>query len=494
MRQHYTRREALTILAAAGAGSFLNSAAHAQPDAPAASSEDLPPNLVFIMTDDQAWNIIEGAERYPFLKTPNLKRLQQDSVTFGNAFVTTSLCSPSRATCMTGCYAHRHGVVSNEHNDPDSDAPYLPALLQAAGYETAFIGKWHMAPHARPRPGFDYWFSFRGQGQYFNPPVNRNGEELDLEGYMTDILTEEAINWITREHDKPYCLFLWHKAMHGPFKPAPRHAGLYKDVELTEPPAWRDDYDDKPAWMRRGKTYGVHAKPWKESEGKPIPAILKESPWIPGHHEQLMDYLRTVSAVDEGVGRLLDALDTTGQLARTAILYTSDNGFIMGEHRSGDKRVMWEPSIRIPLLIRLPGAAHAGTVVEKPVLNIDFAPTFLDLAGLPASEAMQGQSLVPLLQGKDADWRNAWLYEYFEEPYAPGFVDMVGVRTASFKYIHYPNQPDDIDELYNLRQDPNEMTNLVEDPQYADRLAEMQQKLRALMEKNGYRQPGPRED
>jgi N-acetylglucosamine-6-sulfatase len=445
-----------------------------------------PPNLVFFMTDDQAVDLLHGSERYPFLEMPNFARMQSEGVTFENAFVVTSLCSPSRATCLTGVHAHVHGVISNEHNDPAPEAPYLPALLQEAGYETAFIGKWHMEPGDHPRDGFDHWFSFKGQGEHFNPPVNRNGEAMRLEGYMTDLLTDEAVNWIRRDHEKPFCLFLWHKSLHGPFLPAPRHEGAYADVTLPKPPSWGDDFSDKPAWLRRMQRYGAHAKPYAENKDKPVPEALPRPEWKPEDHVDILQYLRMINAVDEGLGQVLDALEDERLLDNTAVLCTSDNGYILGDHNSGDKRVMWEPSIRIPLVMRLPGKAHAGNVVREQVLNMDFAPSLLDLAGVPVPDAMQGASFMPVVRGEKVEWRDAWLYAYFQEPYAPGFVDMTGVRTERWKYIHFPGQEGDVDELYDLREDPNEMNNLFSSPGHADTLLRMRELLVRELRKAGH--------
>jgi N-acetylglucosamine-6-sulfatase len=445
------------------------------------------PNIVFILTDDQAWNVLGKDGRYTFMKTPNLDQLSREGMVFGNAFVTTSLCSPSRASIMTGCYAHKHGVYINSYGDPDPRVPFLPKVLQGTGYETAFLGKWHQKDGAGPRAGFDYWLSFDGQGQYFDPPLNENGHEFVEKGYMTDILTDYAVRWLKRPREKPFCLFLWHKAVHGPFLPAPRDSSAFSDAKIPEYENWYDDMEDKPEWMRRGWLYGEHNQAWKASLGKPVPAKIKPHPWDP-QNKKSKDYLRAMLAVDKSTGEIRKCLDDLNILDNTIIVFCSDNGYFIGSHQRGDKRLMYEESLRIPLIVRYPKIIKAGSNSSEMVLNIDIAPTLVELAGAKVPEGMQGVSLVPLLKDKNKGWRKSFLYEYFQESYAPGFVTVVGVRNKKFKYIEN-HEVNDISELYDLERDPGEMNNLINSPEYRSVRAEMKAELEKLKVKTGYFDP-----
>jgi N-acetylglucosamine-6-sulfatase len=451
-------------------------------------TEQQKPNMVFILTDDQAWNVLGRDGRYTFLKTPHLDRIAEEGMVFENAFVTTSLCGPSRACFMTGCYAHRHGVYINSYGDPDPSAPYLPEALQEAGYETAFLGKWHMKHGAEPREGFDYWLSFDGQGKYFDPPLNENGREFREKGYMTDILTDYAIRWMEKPRQKPFCLFLWHKAVHAPFLPAPRDSAAFSDAKIPEYENWYDDMEDKPEWLRRGWMYGVHYDNWKESEGKPVPPKIDPKPWNP-QHPRWMNYLRAMLAVDKSAGDIRACLEELGLMENTILVFGSDNGFFLGAHQRGDKRLMYEESLRIPLMIRYPERVRPGTTNSDMVLNIDVAPTLIELAGGEVPESMQGRSLVPLLTEQETDWRESVMYEYFQERYAPGFVTVVGVRNDRYKYIESPHLPDDINELYDLEKDPGEMDNLINHPDYQSVKKEMIKLLQKQKEENDYFDP-----
>lgn len=447
------------------------------------------PNILFILTDDQAWNLLNNDSRYPFLETPNLDKLAHEGVVFENSFVTTSLCSPSRASFLTGCYAHRHGVYINDLSDPLPESPMVADILRQSGYTTAFIGKWHMENHANPRPGFDYWLSFKGQGKYIDPELNENGIEFKVEGYITDILTDYAINWLRKDREKPFCLFLWHKAIHGPFTPAPRDSGAFPDARIKEYDNWYDTMEGKPEWLRRGWYYGVHNQVWKDSEGKPVPDTVIPRPWDQQNPKR-MNYLRAMLAIDDSYGRINTELESLGLLDETVIVYSSDNGFFLGSHQRGDKRLMYEESIRIPLIIRYPKIFTPGTSEEGCALNIDIAPTLIDLAGLSVPSEMQGMSLLPLVGDNDTlNWRKSFLYEYFQESYAPGFVTMLGVRNERYKYIHFPDLHNDIDELYDLEKDPGEMHNLILDPDYQEILNRIKTELQDLLKESDYHKP-----
>ena len=433
------------------------------------------PNIIFILTDDQRWDAL-GCLNHPFVKTPNLDRIRREGALFSNSFVTTSLCSPSRASFLTGTYAHRHGVIDNTGREFEpGKTPSFPELLQARGYETAFIGKWHMAPHANPRRGFDYWLSFRGQGVYTDPTVNENGREFQAKGYITDVLTDSALAWLGRKRDKPYCLYLSHKAIHEPFTPAERHRDLYRDAKVPEPPNYRDDLSSKPAWQRRRK------------DQEEVPAARKPAPWNPKRPDRFMDYYRAIAAVDEGVGRIYGLLERAGTLDNTIIAFAGDNGYFKGEHGGrGDKRLAYEESIRIPFLMRYPRLIRPGSTVDEMVLNIDLAPTLLDLAGAPTHSGMQGRSLRPLFEGRSQGWRDSWLYEYWVD-LNPLLPRMVGVRTRSHKFVRYPDTKD-ISEMYDLRKDPHELLNVALDASYASKKQELENELARLMHDTGYPQ------
>lgn len=480
MSERISRREFLSRSAAAAgvaaAGVSWCGSAFADEQSPR-------PNILFILTDDQRWDAM-SCMGHPFLATPNMDRIAGEGALFSNAFVTTSLCSPSRASFLTGAYAHRHGVVTNEANDPDPALPTFPQLLQRAGYETAFIGKWHMARKAGPRPGFDYWLSFVGQGQYENPKLNENGRDFQAEGYMTDLLTNHAVNWLKRAREKPFCLVLSHKAVHGPFTPAPRHREAFGDVDMAEPANFNDRYEGKPEWYRRISTYGARKARWIQSEGKPVPPALEPGKWE-SRAKARIDYYRALLAVDEGIGRVFEALESTGEMDSTVIVFAGDNGFFHGEHRRGDKRLIYEESIRIPFLMRYPKIVKPGSRVSGMALNIDLAPTLLDLAGVAVPATMQGRSLLPLLQGRSVRWRQSFLYEYFREEWLPGIPLMLGVRTPRWKYARYPDIAD-IEELYDLKDDPGELRNLAQDPSYEGRVEEMRRELQRLKEQTAY--------
>ncbi len=434
-----------------------------------AKKNDKKPNFLFILVDDQPYDAVGFSDRYPFLKTPNIDKLASEGVNIKNFFVTQSICSPSRASFLTGTYPHIHGVnQNNKHVDPDWDsyAPYS-VHLQKNGYETAHIGKIHMA-HKRGkkhiRPGFDYWFSFIGQGQYFDPKVNDNGIETQEEGYITDILTNKTIDWLVnkRDSDKPFSLNLWHKAVHEKHLPAPRHKDLFKGEKLPEPPhdTHKETFKGKPEWQRR-KTYGFK---WKE--GNIIPEELVEKKW-PINKFKNMQLLRSLIAVDESLGKVIETLEKIGELDNTVIIYSSDNGYFMGEHTYKDKRLAYENSIRVPMIIRYPKLIKENSEINEQCLNIDLAPTILDLAGIDKPSYIQGESMLGLISGeKNKKWRKSILFEYYVDdawPYAG--PDQLAVRTNQYKLVDNFLE-NDIDELYDLINDPGEMNNLINDEKY----------------------------
>ena len=447
------------------------------------------PNFLFVLVDDQPFDAMGNSGRYPFLETPNMDRLAKEGAKVDNFFVTQSICSPSRASFLTGTYPHIHGVnQNNKHVDPkwDEFAPFS-SHLQEAGYQTAHVGKIHMA-HKKGkdhiRPGFDYWFSFIGQGKYFDPPVNENGKEYQEKGYITDILTNKAISWLKEKRDpnKPFSLNLWHKAVHQPHLPAPRHNDLYNSENLPTPPydTHKETFKGKPQWQRK-KTFGFD---WKKN--LPIPLELPEKKW-PINYDRNMDLLRCLSAIDESLGSVLATLEQMGELDNTVIIYSSDNGYFMGEHTFLDKRLAYENSMRVPMLIRYPKLIKPNTIIDEQCLNIDMAPTILTLAGIEKPDYMQGVSMVNLLKGvKENNWRKSILFEYYLDTYWPyAGPNQIAVRTDSYKLVD-AFLKNDIDELYDLKADPGEMTNLINNPNYDEIEAELRNEATKLKKQYKY--------
>lgn len=443
------------------------------------------PNILVVLTDDQRWDALGVVQRekgkealFPWLKTPNLDRLAAEGARFRNAFVTTSLCSPSRASLLSGRYARRHKVLDNFTEYPN-DLPSYPQRLKAAGYETAYIGKWHMGEdNDAQRPGFDHWMSHRGQGNYFDNEFNVDGTRRRIDGYYTTVVTDHAVSWITKKHDTPWMMVLGQKAPHGgPIQPEPRMAHAL-DAFPVRTPVNYESYraaDGKPAWLEES------LDTWHGAKG-PLYDLKR-------HDTFVRTYLATLLSVDESVGRLYQALQASGQLDDTVIVFTSDNGFVLGEHGRVDKRTMYEESIRVPLLIRYPGMVTPGTVVDEMVLSHDLAPSLVEFGGAAAMPDVTGRSFVPLLRGARVAWRDAFLYEYNYEKQFPYTPNVRGVRTERWKYIRYPNgdgTPDKFTaELYDLKSDPYELRNLIADPAYAARRAEMQTLLERVSQEAG---------
>jgi N-acetylglucosamine-6-sulfatase len=419
------------------------------------------PNIVFILTDDQRFDAMECAG-HPWLKTPNMDRLAGEGVLFKNAFVTTSLCSPSRGSFLTGCYAHTHEVFRNNGVDPAPAVPTFPQLLQKAGYETAFIGKWHMARKNSPRQGFDHWVSFTGQGRYDKNKLNVDGQIVQSEAYVTDELTDYAVRFLKKRHEQPFMLYLSHKAVHGPFSPAGRHENLYSDVEIESRHNPKDNLDTKPPWGRK---------------------------MDPNWKSQILAYYRCLAAVDEGLGRVLQTLEQIKALDNTVVIFAGDNGYFHGEHGGmWDKRAAYEPAIRIPLLMRYPRLAGPAAKCDEMVLNIDLAPTLLDLAGVPVPDRMQGQSWLGVLKGRQG--RKSFLYEYFQEAdrkYKRPTI--LAVRTKQWKYVTYPLDDSLTCELYDMLNDPEELNNLIGNSKYDDVIERMKKELEQLKRQTGFRFP-----
>ncbi|QDT39665.1 sulfatase family protein [Stratiformator vulcanicus] len=445
------------------------------------------PNVLFILTDDQRWDQLSCAG-HPFLKTPHIDRLAEEGAYCKNAFITTSLCSPSRASFLSGLYANTHGVVNN-FTDYPRDLASFPRRLQESGYETAYIGKWHMGEgDDSPRPGFDHWVSHKGQGDYFDTEWNVNGEREIIEGYYTGVVTDLAVDWLkgASEADKPFCLCLGHKAPHTPFTPEPKYKDLYREIEINYPHS-AFDLKGKPKWIeqRLDTWHGIYGPLYGFREKFPD----RSAPAVMDFDNFVTSYTASMKSVDDGVGRVYAALKKAGVLDDTLIVFAGDNGMFLGEHGMSDKRAMHEPSIRVPLIMRYPKLISPGSRIKKQVLNIDVAPTIVEVAGAEPLEDIHGRSMVPLLKGDDSSWRDGWYYEYNYEKQFPYTPNVRGIRTDEWKYVRYPHGdggPDrHMSELYHLKSDPDEMTNLAEDSRYAGKLKELRGRLNDLIAETG---------
>ncbi len=426
------------------------------------------PNFVFILVDDLRYNAL-GCTGHPFVKTPHVDRLAREGMNFVNTFVTTPLCSPARGSFLTGQYVRTHGILDNTNRSEASHKLVtFPKLLRDAGYETAYVGKWHMGNDPTPRPGFDKWVSFPGQGQYIDPRMNIDGQDTKAQGYMTDLLNNHAVEFIRKPHAKPFCLYLAHKAVHGPFTPAERHKDLYAGMKIERKPSVKDTLEDKPA-VKKG--IAAEAQVVRKKGATPVLGG-------PGD-EIILNQLRCLASIDEGVGLIYEALKATGQLDNTLIVFTSDNGYLWGEHGLGDKRAFYEESIRIPMVARYPRLIRAGSTAKEMALNIDIAPTFLDLAGVKIPASIQGRSLRPVMAGQAKTWRKSFLAEYYEEKQFPRIPTWDGVRTERYKLTCYANL-EGADELYDLDKDPYEMKNLAQDPAARGILKELRAELEKL--------------
>jgi len=397
---------------------------------------DRPPNILFILSDNQRWDFL-GCAGHPFVATPHLDRLAREGVRFANAFVTTSLCSPSRASFLTGQYAHTHGVRDNLTPWNNENLTFLE-LLKQAGYDTAFIGKWHMPGRLPELRGLDLFVTFtaqKGQGRYFNCPLVVNGRETPAaKPYLTEELTDHALRFLGQTRERPFCLVLSHKAVHHPWQPPPDLADLYRHERPPFPRGF-----NPLVFLTRGNLF----------EGMiGLPARLYR------------DYARVVTAMDREIGRVLERLDQLGIADRTVVIFASDNGFFWGEHRlAGTGRWPYEESIRIPFLVRAPGiVANPGRRAEQMILNIDLAPSVLEMAGVPVPKSMEGRSFLPILEAADAPGRQAWLYEYFRD-FPFGVPRTRAVRTEGAVYIEFEGRRGS--EFYDLRVDPRQQENLI---------------------------------
>ena len=432
---------------------FLQTAAAAAPAIAApspATAQGKKRNIVFLLSDDHRFDMI-GALGHPWLETPNLDRMLRNGVHIRNGFVTTSLCSPSRASILSGQYGHAHRVMDNS-TPLTPGLPTFPELLQQNGYKTAFVGKWHMGGGSdEPRPGFDHWVSFRGQGVYFDPELNINGTHKKVQGYNPDILTEEAGKFLRENKDGPFMLYLSHKAVHDNFAPAPQDKGRYKDKPIPYPRSFADtdaNYFGKPEWVRKQRMS------WHGVDG------LYNRRYV--FEDFYREYCECVHSMDRAIGGLMSQLEELGLAEDTLLIYMGDNGFQHGEHGLIDKRTMYEASIRVPMIAHCPSLFGKGKAIDGMCLNIDICPTLLDAAGVAPPPTVQGRSFLPLLEGKRVDWRTEFVYEYFWERAYPQTPTVIGLRTDQYSYMRYHGAWD-VDELYDVQRDPDQMINLIGD-------------------------------
>ncbi len=423
------------------------------------------PNFLFIYTDDQRWDgmsVVQkeqgDAARFPWIRTPNMDRLAAEGLRFRNAFVVNSLCAPSRACFLTGQYSHLNGVANNHTAFPLDNVTHA-TLLRQAGYATGYFGKFHMGQQ-KERPGFDVFASFVGQGKYFDCPFMVNGKEMPTKGWVDDVTTAYALEFLNQHKEKPFSMVVGFKSPHGPRSAPDRFKDLYAG-ENANPPK---NFDAQPPFHA--------AEGAKKKKARAGAAVATTWPANAERQEDIRNEYRTLAGVDENIGKLLKALDDAGLAENTVVIFCSDNGYYFGEHGLGDKRSAYDESLRIPMLVRFPKMIAKGRVADEMVLNIDLAPTLLDLAGVAVPATMQGRSWRPLLEGKSGEWRKAFFYEYFMERNFQT-PTVLAVRTDDAKLIKYPGH-DDWTELFDLRNDPLEMKNLARDEAGKDLLKRME--------------------
>ncbi len=492
------------------------------------ATADERPNILFIFSDDHAPHAIGayGGRLKRVDPTPNIDALARQGMLFRNSFCTNSICGPSRAVIVTGKHSHLNGFMNNGNNFDGSQQTF-PKLLQKVGYQTAMIGKWHLKSDPQ---GFDYWDILPGQGDYYNPMLISANGRRQVEGHCTEIVTDLAIEWLdkTRDKDRPFLLMCQHKAPHRCWMPAPEHLDLYDDIEIPFPETLFDNYSDNAPAARNQEmeidrhmhlVYDLFANPPKEWDGDPdlqtdrsgfknlekMTAAQREV-WEAAYQEEndafdkaklsgddlvrwkyqryAKNYLRCVRGVDDSVGRLMKYLTDNDLEKNTVVVYSSDQGFYIGDHGWYDKRWMYEESLKMPLIVKWPGNTKPGSINENLVQNLDYAETFLEIAGAEIPDDMQGRSLVPLLQGKSVDdWRKSIYYHYYEYPSVHMVSKHNGVRNERYKLMQFYEFGES--EFYDLEKDPNELTNVYSDPEYQDEVSAMKSELERLRNKYG---------
>ena len=481
------------------------------------------PNILFVFADDHAYQAI-GAYGSAINQTPHIDRLATEGMRFDRAVVTNSICAPSRAVILTGLYSHLNGVRDNSEAFDGTQVTF-PKLLQQAGYHTAMLGKWHLKSVPT---GFDHWEVLPGQGAYYNPDMLIQGADSSVrhqrDGYVTDVISDLALEWLRteRDPDRPFLLMVQHKAPHRSWMPGPDHLTLFDGETIPEPETLFDDYAGRasPAAaqemtiarhmfdaydLKLPPAPGTELPEWQSAAFRRM-SDEQRAAWDAAYaprneafrdaglegdeltrwkyQRYIKDYLRTIASIDDNLGRILDWLDETGLSANTVVVYSSDQGFYLGEHGWYDKRWMYEESFRTPLIVRWPGGTLPGSSSERIVSNLDFAPTFLDLAGMAVPENMQGQSLVPLLRGEPPpDWRSSFYYHYYEAEGPHAVAEHYGVATDRYKLIRYPDT--DEWELFDLQMDPRELSSRAADPAYERVRAELEAELERLREELG---------
>ncbi len=466
------RREFITLTALAGLAGCMPRDRRLAVERPAER-----PNILFIMSDDHAAHAI-SAYGSRINTTPNLDRLAAEGVRFDHCFVNNSLCAPSRACILTGKFSHKNGHKTNADTFDGSQSTY-PKLLQAAGYQTILIGKWHLVSEPT---GFDYWNILPGQGEYHDPHMIEMGKRVQYPGYVTDILTDKAIDYLDqrRNREKPFCMMLWHKAPHRNWEPDDKHAAMYADGDVPTPETFDDDWSHRASPAANTTMTIARDLTTSDTKGDPPAGLSPEAEKKWKYERFIKDYLRCVASVDDNLGRLMDYLRKSGLADNTLVVYTSDQGFFLGDHGWFDKRFMYEESLRMPLIVRYPRMAKQGSVCKAMVQNADFAPTFLSLAGAAVPADVQGRSLLPLLSGRTpADWRKAVYYHYYEYPAVHSVRRHYGVRTERYTLIHYYHQMDEW-ELFDLEKDPHELVSVYDDPAYGDVVKELKAELSRL--------------
>ena len=460
------------------------------------------PNILFVFCDDHAYQAV-GAYGSKINRTPNIDRLAKEGMLFRECYVTNSICGPSRATVQTGKYSHLNGFFHNG-NRFNGDQQTFPKLLQKAGYQTAIFGKWHLVSYPQ---GYDNWEILIGQGTYYNPIIIRNGQKVQIEGYTTDIITDRALDWLknVRDKTKPFMLMYQHKAPHREWEPPLKYLHMYDDVTIPEPPTLFDDYSGRGTPAKTQDMTIAKTMTDRDLKLTPPPDLnpkqreVWDAAYNPKNEEfrkanltgkdlvrwkyqrYMKDYLRCIAAVDDNLGRVLEYLDQTGLAKNTVVIYSSDQGFYLGEHGWFDKRWIYEESLRTPFIVRWPGTVKPGTFNRDIVSNLDFAETFLDIAGVPVPSDMQGRSLVPLLKGRaPADWRKSFYYHYYEFPAVHSVRRHYGVVTPEFKLIHFYEPDVNEWEMYDRKKDPMELKSIYADPKQAAARKMLEQELQRL--------------
>ncbi|MDC0934871.1 sulfatase [Pirellulales bacterium] len=483
------------------------------------------PNILFIFSDDHACRALSAYDP-TLLETPHLDRIAREGVRFDRCYVTNSICGPSRACILTGKYSHQNGYYLNDQ-EFDGQQQTFPKLLQQAGYQTALIGKWHLGRESMPT-GFDHWEILEHQGYYYQPKFVTDRGQRQYVGYVTDLITDLTLNWFEqgRDHDRPFFLMMQHKAPHRPWDPSPERVNDFVGRDFPEPATLFDDYRNrasaaKNAHLRITDQMSINGPDLKASDRDAENGARKwyydkmttaqHAAWMPAYERKnakyyegnlqgkelirwkyqryLQDYLSCVASLDDSVGKVLDYLDASGLADNTVVIYSSDQGFFLGEHGWFDKRFMYEPSLRAPLLVRWPKVAAAGGVESHITSNLDFAETFLDIAGVKPPADMQGRSLVPLLKGQPRnDWRESFYYHYYEGR-GHNVAEHYGVTNGRLKLIHFYKLNEW--ELFDLKADPDEMRSVYDDPNYAGQRAAMEKELARLRDELQVTDDGP---